>query len=224
MRASKVLPGPTGKYQRRPQEVHRAGPPGPLRLEDLQLRPGLRADAGGGGRARLAAGLRPDRPAVARRLHHPRRVPGADQGGLRRRPEAGEPAAWPRTSRRRSRKAQTAWRQRGGHGRAAGHSHAGLLRGLGLLRRLPLRRGCRPTCCRPSAITSAPTPTTASTAKACSTAIGCGCGSSRDETPIEECTRITSNGDTIRRTSLNECQAAICDCRPHMRLMSTSYD
>ena len=39
--------------------------------------------------------------------------------------------------------------------------------------------GCRPISCRPSATTSAPTPTTASTWRASSTAIGCGCANSR---------------------------------------------
>ena len=51
VRASKVLTRPDGHVPRRPDEVHRAGPPGPVRLEDLQLRPGLRADAGGGRRS-----------------------------------------------------------------------------------------------------------------------------------------------------------------------------
>ena len=58
MRASKVLNGPSGRVRRRSRAVHRAGPPGAVRLEDLQLRPGLRAAAGGGQGARLAAGLR----------------------------------------------------------------------------------------------------------------------------------------------------------------------
>ncbi len=40
--------GPAAKLRGDRGEVHRAGPPGPLRLEDLQLRPGLRADAGRG--------------------------------------------------------------------------------------------------------------------------------------------------------------------------------
>ncbi len=76
-------------------------------------------------------------------------------------------------------KAQTAWRHVVVHGRAAGHSGAGLRRGAGLLRRLSLASGCRPTCCKPSAIISAPTPTSASTSPACSTATGCGCGRNR---------------------------------------------
>ena len=72
-----------------------AGAAGALRLEDLQLRPRLRAASSGRQGARLAAELRRHRPAVARRLHHPGRVPGADQGSVRRQPEARKPAARP---------------------------------------------------------------------------------------------------------------------------------
>ena len=102
VRASKVLKGPTpatsGVNIQRPQGVHRSRAAGPLRLEDLQLRPGLRAAASRRQRARLAAQLRRHRPALARRLHHPRRLPGADQGSLRREPEPRKPAARIRTS------------------------------------------------------------------------------------------------------------------------------
>ena len=90
-----------GQVRGRPQAVHRAGPPGLVRLEDRELRPGLRADAGRGRRVQVAAGLRLDCLAVARRLHHPRGLPGADQGGLRRRSQAGEPAAGAVLPRRR---------------------------------------------------------------------------------------------------------------------------
>ena len=41
--------------------------------------------------------------------------------------------------------------------------------------------GCRPTCCKPSAITSARTPTSASTSRARSTPIGCGCADRRKQ-------------------------------------------
>ncbi len=54
---------------------------------------------------------------------------------------------------------------RGGRPR---HSPAGDDLGPGLLRRLPHANGCRPTCCRPSATTSAPIPTSASTGPAAS--------------------------------------------------------
>ena len=48
---------------RRPQAVHRGRAAGALRLEDLQLRPGLRAARRGGQGIQVAAQLRPDRPA-----------------------------------------------------------------------------------------------------------------------------------------------------------------
>ena len=122
--------------------------------------------------------FRADRAVVAGRLHHPRGVPGADQGGFRHRSGAREPAAGP---------VFHAGRRQGPAGLAdvvatavrAGHSHAGLLRGLGLLRRLSLARVCRPICCRRSATISAPTPTIAWIAKAFFTPTGYGCGSRR---------------------------------------------
>ena len=82
----------------------------------VSLRAGLRADARRGRRVRLGAQLRRHRAAVARRLHHPLGVPRQDQGGLRPRPRALEPAARPvlprATSRRRRRLAPG--RRRGG--------------------------------------------------------------------------------------------------------------
>ena len=75
---------PGGQVPRRPQEVYRTGPPRALCLEDLQLRPGLRAASGRGKGIRLVAPLRRDCPAMARRLHHPGSVLGTDQGGVRR--------------------------------------------------------------------------------------------------------------------------------------------
>ena len=81
------------EVQRRPHKLHRAGPPGALRIENRELRPGIRADGGRRRGAQVAAGLRLDRAVVARRLHHPRGLSGADQGGLCRRPQAGKPAS-----------------------------------------------------------------------------------------------------------------------------------
>ena len=51
-------------------------------------------------------------------------------------------------------------------GRRDGRAGAGLHDRPGVLRRLPQRSGCPPTCCRPSATTSARTPTSASTSRA----------------------------------------------------------
>ena len=58
-RASEQSPqGPVGQIHGRPQKVHRADSPRAVRLEDLQLRPRLRAAAGGRRRIQLAAELR----------------------------------------------------------------------------------------------------------------------------------------------------------------------
>ena len=156
--------------------------PGPVRLEDLQLCPGLRADAGRGQGARLAARSSARSPCcgAAAASFGPRSsiasrkpsTPTAKLENLLLAPYF--------TSGRRAGPDPP-----GGSvvatAVALGHSGAGLRRGLGLLRRLSLPSACRPTCCKPSAITSAPTPTSASTAPACSTAIGCNCASSPNE-------------------------------------------
>ena len=175
VRASKLLKGPTDKFRGDRAEVHRAGAPGPVRLEDLQLRPRLRADAGRRQGAQLAAQFRRDRPAVAWRVHHSGRVSRTHQRSLRRQEAAGEPAAGAVFQDGRSQGADRV-AQRGDHGRAAGHSHAGLLPRPWPTTTATAPSVCRPTCCKPSATTSAPTRTIASTARACSTAIGCDCG------------------------------------------------
>ena len=121
--------GPAGKYQGDRGEVHRAGAAGTLCLEDLQLRPGLRANAGRG------------RPSTTGRWISARSpCCGAAAASSAR-------CSWSASRRRSTRtrswktcclapyfqgrdRAQAAWRQRGGHGGAVGHSHAGLRRGL----------------------------------------------------------------------------------------------
>jgi 6-phosphogluconate dehydrogenase len=164
--------GPQGRARR----AHAAGPraktfaatatpssttcAGALRLQDRQLRPGLHADAGGGQGIRLEPQLRRHRPDVARRLHHPQRLPRQDQGGLRPNPELPTCCSTP-SSRTPVAKAQAAWRawSRGG---AAGHPLPAIsARWPTTTATAP--RACRPTCCRPSATTSARTPTSAST-------------------------------------------------------------
>ena len=76
-------------------------------------------------------------------------------------------------------KAQDCLAKRDRHGRPAGHSHAGLLGRLGLLRRLSQRPLAGQSACRPSAIILGPTPISGSIAPACFTATGCGCERSR---------------------------------------------
>ena len=66
-----------------------------LRLEDHLLRAGLHAHARGRQGIQLEPQLRRHRPDVARRLHHPQRVPGQDQGRVRQQPEPDQPAARP---------------------------------------------------------------------------------------------------------------------------------
>ena len=92
--------------------VHRRRRAGALRQQDHLLRPGLRADAA---RWRKESSWddqqRRHRPDVARRLHHPQRLPGQDQGGLRPQPEAGEPAARSVLRRARSSGPQAGWRR-----------------------------------------------------------------------------------------------------------------
>ena len=72
--------------------------------------------------------------------------------------------------------AQAALAARGGQGGAEGHPGAGHVQRPGLLRRLPPRVACRPTCSRRSAITSARTPTSAWTNRAASTSTPTGPG------------------------------------------------
>ena len=171
VRASKVLQRPVGQVRRRPQGVHRADSPRALRLEDLQLRPGLRADAGGGERAQVAAQLRRLCAAVARRLHHPGRVPRSHQGSVRRESEAGEPAARPVFQQGGARGAGLV-AKRGGDGRPARHSGAGVLRRALPTTTATAASGCPRTCSRPSATISALTPTSGWTSRAPSTPTG----------------------------------------------------
>ena len=88
---------------------------------------------------RLEPQLRRHRADVARRLHHPLGLPGQDQGGLRQRTRSWSTCCSTRSSRRRSRSAQAAWRRVVIDGGRAGHPDAGDQRGAGLLRRLPQR-------------------------------------------------------------------------------------
>ena len=82
--------GPDARSSRRPRAVHRRRRDGPLRQQDHLLRPGLRPDGGAWRRRVELDDLNNggDRPDVARRLHHPQRLPGQDQGGVRPQPEA----------------------------------------------------------------------------------------------------------------------------------------
>ena len=90
------LPGPareTGAGGR----VRGPGRAGPVRLQDRLLRPGLAHDRGRQRGVRLEPRPGPDRGHLARRLHHPGRVPGPDPGRLRR-PAPNCRRCWPTTS------------------------------------------------------------------------------------------------------------------------------
>ena len=81
-------------------------------------------------------------PDVARRLHHPKRVPGQDQGSVRPRTQADEPAARPLLSRRDRAAASSAGAGRPSrrYRRDPRPGHDGR---PGLLRRLPVRIAAR---------------------------------------------------------------------------------
>ena len=162
---------PLGQVHRRQEEVHRADSPRALRFEDLQLRPRLRADASRSRGIQLAAQLRRLCDALARRLHHPGEVPRSHQGSVRRRSEAREPAAravlrqgrvpTPKTPGGMSsrRPPSSAFRCRRSRPPSPTTTATAAI-------------ACRQTCCKPNAITSAHTPTSASTSPARSTPIG----------------------------------------------------
>ena len=126
-----------GQIRGRSQGVRRAYPAGALCVEDLQLCAGLRANAGRGGGAQVAVEIRADRASVAGRVHHPRGVFGTHQGSVRCRAEPGELAFGP-VFHPGGGKGPAGMAERGQNGGRVGHSHAGVLRGIGLLRRLSL--------------------------------------------------------------------------------------
>ena len=97
-------------------------------------------------------------PDVARRLHHPQRLPGQDQGGVRPQSKADEPAGRSVLCRRD----RTRPRLAGGERAPRRSSTASRCRPSARRWRTSTATapaGCRPTCCRLSATTSAPTPT-----------------------------------------------------------------
>ena len=91
--ASKILSGPKVKFDGDRKAYHRRYPAGAARFQDRQLRPGLHAAARGGEGIQVGSALRRNRHDVARRLHHPQRLPRQDQGSVRHQPEPQQPAA-----------------------------------------------------------------------------------------------------------------------------------
>ena len=96
VRASKVLAGPSAHVRRRPgaSSSSRSARPCTPRRSAATPRALCRLQAAADEHD-WPLNYGELRDAVAGRLHHPGRVPGADQGSLRRRSEPGEPAAGP---------------------------------------------------------------------------------------------------------------------------------
>ena len=138
-----------------------------LRLEDRLLRAGLHAHARRGQRAQVEPQLRRHRPHVARRLHHPQRVPGQDQGSLRQEPAALATCCSIPSSARPSR-TRSAPGARSSPSRPARASRCRPSAPRWRSTTPIAASGCPPTCSRPSATTSARTPTSASTSPAAS--------------------------------------------------------
>ena len=165
--ASKVLEGPGRPVRTRQENLHRRRRARPLRQQDHLLRPGIRPHGCDGARVEVGDQQGGRGPDVARRLHHPQRVPGQDQGSVRPRPQAGEPVArslFPRRDRPLPDRLEARGRRRG---RVRDPRPRDDL-GPGLLRRLPQRTAPRQPACKPSATISGPTPTSGSTGPAAS--------------------------------------------------------
>ena len=99
----------------RPRRLRRAGPPRAVRVQGGGLRPGLRSHHGRQRGVRLGHRPRRDGHHLARRLHHPRPVPGPYPRRLRRESRAAQPAGRAVLRRRDPRRAPTAggrwWRR-----------------------------------------------------------------------------------------------------------------
>ncbi len=152
--AAKVLAGPAGKFAG-DKAKFLADLEQAVYARDLLLRPGLPAPARGVGRIQVEPQLRERRPALARRVHHPRPLPRQDQGSLRRRSRAGEPAAravLPKSRRRRAGRVAAHGRDR----RRNWHPAPRHLHRARLLRRLPLPPACPRICCSPARLLRRP--------------------------------------------------------------------
>ena len=86
--AAKVLHGPEPRPAGDREAFVRRRGDGAVRQQDHLLRPGLRPAERDGQGVRLDDQQRGGGPDVARRLHHPQRLPRQDQGGVRPQPAA----------------------------------------------------------------------------------------------------------------------------------------
>ena len=134
--------------------VYRTSSQGAVREQDLLLCARLRPNARRFRGVRLESALRRHRDDLPRRLHHSRAVPAEHQGCLRPRSRASQPAAGSIISKTSSKTIRT-------HGAKWSRRRS---RTASRCRHSPARwritiataaNGCRPTCCKRSATTSA---------------------------------------------------------------------
>ena len=109
--ASKVLKSHPRPLHRQPPGHGRRPRAGPLRQQDHLLRPGLQPDERHGEGVELGDQQRRRRPDVARRLHHPQRLPGPDQGGLRPQSRSWRTCCSTPTSPSEISRAEESWRR-----------------------------------------------------------------------------------------------------------------
>ena len=135
----------------------------------ISLRPGLRADdAMAAGEYGWKLEQRRHRPDVARRLHHPQRLPRQDQGGLRQQPERWRTCCSTRTSPARSGRRQDGWRRVVAAAATQRHPGAGHSPAPWPTTTATARARLPANLLRPSATTSARTPTSGPTSRAAS--------------------------------------------------------
>jgi 6-phosphogluconate dehydrogenase (decarboxylating) len=141
VRASKVFPTTQKRYT--------GDPAGVVRLEDLQLRPGVCATRGGGPRVWLGSELRQHLAAVAWRVHYPRPLSRGHQAGLRKERPARKPAAR-RLLRRGDPQGRTGLAARRFDGGRTGVAGARVHRGPVVLRRISLAAAARESVAGPA--------------------------------------------------------------------------
>ena len=141
--ASKVLTGPKTRLEGDKKQLVEDIRRGAARLQDRLLRAGLHAHERSREGVQVEPELRRHRADLARRLHHPLRVPWQDQGSLRPQARAQQPAAGPVLQ---GRHRQLPGRPGGGWSRRPSQSGVpgpGLHHRARLLRRLSQRAAAR---------------------------------------------------------------------------------
>ena len=129
---------------------------GSLRLEDLQLRAGLRATRGRGQGTQVAARTSATSPCCGAAAASSGPLPGSHQRSVRRRREIWKTCSSPPTSQRRSNKRRIGLAARRRDGDRAAASRCRRSRRPWPTTTASAAVDCRPICCKPSATTSAP--------------------------------------------------------------------